>query len=161
VFEDQIPRINEMLGNITSLVSSGGYQATRGHGFGYQLGLKNINGRVIEKELQLDIFIFTREGRAEGNYVIQDIKTWPNSYYKNKEEVLPTLDCYLWDIKCKCPRLTTELMKREFSDDVLYMASKYNHADAAVIKFDLRKEENRALLLPQMTLRIQEKLTFY
>lgn len=133
-------------------------------GFGHQLGLKDTKGRKIRKsdgELQFDIFVFGREGRSEGNYVIdKSMNWWPGLYYENKEEVFPTVDCYQWDIKCQCPRLAFDLVKREFGDDVLYTAVQWNHAEKSNIKYDLRKEENRAMLLPQMTNRIQKKLTF-
>jgi hypothetical protein len=90
-------------------------------GFGYQLKLADLKGRKIEKGNQFDIFVFANS-TVGGTYKIQNMKgsgwepigMWENSYYKNKQEIFPTVDCKLWDIVTKCPRLSTELVKREY-----------------------------------------------
>ena len=97
-------KLDRNLANQTALVSEKG-------GFGYQLKLSDLKGRRIEKDLQFDIFVFRQ--RADGNYTIQG-GGWEESYYKNKEEVLPAVDCKMWDIVTKCPRLSTMLVKREY-----------------------------------------------
>jgi hypothetical protein len=117
IFEDQVEELDSYFANSSSFdVSTGG--------FGYQFRLRDMKDRKVEKYFQFDIFVFKRDGKGE--YRIQDTDMWPKSYYKNKEEVLPAETCYLWDIKTKCPRLAVDLLKREFADDVLYSAVKYD-----------------------------------
>jgi LicD family len=127
-------------------------------GFGFQLRLKSQTSET--KDYYYDIFVYEYRDGIYGKKWYTNV--FPEHYYDNIHEIVPTRLCKFWDLYLPGPN-SLETARRGYAEDVLTFAKKYNHREPLSHDDDavnVHDHVNDGDTIPMLSKNLIRKLTF-